>query len=573
MRLTIGNKIFAIAACMTLFVAVAAIISLYFVSSVNEEIKRVAEVYIPLSDIIDEIEVRALEQKILLERVPPRLYAGDGATEISQLRRDLKDRNRTFHQEFQMGLTLLRQAQKGEQFVDFKIKLERVTTQLEQVIGISKELGRQTEAILDMAGSPRGDKFEGLLASRHRLDTEFGRQIAVITEEVHGLTKQAADNASRAETWALRANITATAAAALLSLILAGFVSRGLVRPIHKLVAAARLVEKGELDVTLEINSRDEIGDLSHAFEEMTAELRVKALIKDVFGKYVDPRVVETLTKGEHAGLSDGERQVYSVFFSDIAGFTGISEMLTPKALVTLINAYLTEMSQPIHDSSGVIDKYIGDAIMAYWGPPFTPAEEHARAACQTALNQQARLVEFRKTVGEITGLRRDYPEIFTRIGIATGDVLVGSVGSERTRNYTVIGDTVNLAARLESLGKHYGTEILVSETTWQAVREIFEFREIDTIAVAGKSEAVRIFELLAVRGDIAPKHAARRDCFQAALHHYRAGAWPEARGGFAECLTLDASDRASQVILERLKALEAAPLTDWDGVWHFAHK
>ena len=573
MRITIGNKIFAIAACMTLIVAIAAINSLYFVSSVNDEVKRVADVYIPLSDIIDDIEVQALEQKILLERVPARLYAGDGAVEINQLRRDLKERNRTFQQEFETSLALLQQAQMGERIVDFKIKLERVTTQLEQVIAILKELGQQTEAILAVAGNREGEKFKDLLTARLKLDTEFSRQIAVITAEVHGLTRQAAHNAAQAETWALRANIMATAAAALLGLILAGFVSRGLVRPIHKLVAAAKLVEQGNLDPTLEVKSKDEIGDLSHAFEEMTAELRIKALIKDTFGKFVDPRVVETLTKGEHAGLSDGERQVYSVFFSDIAGFTSISEKLTPKALVTLINAYLTEMSEPIHDSSGVIDKYIGDAIMAYWGPPFTPADEHAQAACQTALKQQSRLIDFRKTVGDITGLRRDYPDISMRIGIATGDVLVGSVGSERTRNYTVIGDTVNLAARLESLGKHYGSEILVCETTWQSVREIFEFREIDTIAVAGKSEPVRMFELLAVRGDISPELAARRNCFQAALQHYRAGAWPEARQGFAECLARGAADSASEVMLARLETLEASPPADWDGVWHFAHK
>ncbi|MBT7286105.1 MAG: HAMP domain-containing protein [Rhodospirillaceae bacterium] len=558
---------------MTLIVAIAAINSLYFVSSVNDEVKRVADVYIPLSDIIDDIEVQALEQKILLERVPARLYAGDGAVEINQLRRDLKERNRTFQQEFETSLALLQQAQMGERIVDFKIKLERVTTQLEQVIAILKELGQQTEAILAVAGNREGEKFKDLLTARLKLDTEFSRQIAVITAEVHGLTRQAAHNAAQAETWALRANIMATAAAALLGLILAGFVSRGLVRPIHKLVAAAKLVEQGNLDPTLEVKSKDEIGDLSHAFEEMTAELRIKALIKDTFGKFVDPRVVETLTKGEHAGLSDGERQVYSVFFSDIAGFTSISEKLTPKALVTLINAYLTEMSEPIHDSSGVIDKYIGDAIMAYWGPPFTPADEHAQAACQTALKQQSRLIDFRKTVGDITGLRRDYPDISMRIGIATGDVLVGSVGSERTRNYTVIGDTVNLAARLESLGKHYGSEILVCETTWQSVREIFEFREIDTIAVAGKSEPVRMFELLAVRGDISPELAARRNCFQAALQHYRAGAWPEARQGFAECLARDAADSASEVMLARLETLEASPPADWDGVWHFAHK
>ena len=573
MRITIGNKIFAVAACMTLIVAVPAMVSLYFVGNVNDQVRRVAHFYIPLSDIVDDIELRATEHDVLLARVLPQLRNGDGAAAAGPMLRNFKDQDKIFQQELQAGLALFRSAQNEEKFVDFKVKLAQVTTQLEQAIRLYQDLAKQTAALLDTTANRNAESFEDLLAARLKLDTEFDRQIGIITQAVDVLTGQAAHNAAQAEVWALRANIAVTAAAALFGLIMAGFVSRGLVIPIHKLVAAAREVEQGNLAPALEINSKDEIGDLGHALEEMTAELRAKEMIKDTFGKYVDPRVVETLTKGEHVGLGDGERQVYSVFFSDIAGFTGISEKLTPKALVTLINAYLTEMSQPIHDTSGVIDKYIGDAIMAYWGPPFTPADEHAQAACQTALKQQSRLIDFRKTVGDITGLRRDYPDISMRIGIATGDVLVGSVGSERTRNYTVIGDTVNLAARLESLGKHYGSEILVCETTWQSVREIFEFREIDTIAVAGKSEPVRMFELLAVRGDISPELAARRNCFQAALQHYRAGAWPEARQGFAECLARDAADSASEVMLARLETLEASPPADWDGVWHFAHK
>lgn len=383
-----------------------------------------------------------------------------------------------------------------------------------------------------------------------------------MTSRAHG--KAIADG-----TWALRANIMAMISTALVGLILAGLISRGLVRPIHALESAVRKIQNGNLTLQIEVRSNDGIGNLTLAFNDMAAELRLKEQLKDTFGKYIDPRVVEQLTVGEDAGLGDGERRIYSVFFSDIASFIGISELLTPKSLVKLINAYLSEMSIPIQEGHGVIDEYIGDAIMAYWGPPFTPAEEHALAACRAALEQQARLIEFRKRVGEMTGLRRGYPYISMRIGIATGEVLVGSVGSERVRSYTVIGDTVNLAARLESLGKHYGTDILISEETWEAVRDDFELREIDTIAVSGKTESVRIFELLANKDDLTSEQMAQRDEFASALEVYRAGDWPAARRELANYLAQDASDGPARVMLDRLDSLEATASNDWDGVWH----
>ncbi len=573
MRLTIGNKIFAVAGSMTLIVAIAAMVSDYFIDVVNDEVERVAETYIPLSKTIGNIDRHGREQEILFQRLVRRIHTGVHQAGDADALKKFDDRGTGIETEYQAGLKSLQQAQAEEHFVDFKIELARLSTLLQQLDRVHQTLEDQNRTILHRLLKDSRAEVGDLLAVRLDNDLELAREVAVITHEVNQLTNQAARVAAKAEVWALRANIASTAAALLFGLTMAGIIARGLVRPIQRLVAAVGEVEKGNLTATLDVHTNDEIGNLANAFRTMTAELRIKEQIKDTFGKYVDPRVVESLTTGDDAGLGDGERRVYSVFFSDIAGFTGISEKLTPKALVNLINAYLSEMSQPIRDTDGVIDKYIGDAIMAYWGPPFTSSDAHAQAACRAALEQQARLVNFRLKVGEITGLRRDYPDVSMRIGIATGDVLVGSVGSEFTRNYTVLGDTVNLAARLEVLSKHYGTSMLISEETWQAIGDDFETCEIDTISVAGKTEPVRIFELLTEAGGLTPEQAAGRDGFEAALEHYRAGNWAGARKILAGGQTLGAIANPTQVLLGRLDDMEASPPQDWDGVWRFSQK
>ena len=197
----------------------------------------------------------------------------------------------------------------------------------------------------------------------------------------------------------------------------------------------------------------------------MVEQLRLKERIRETFGKYVDPRIVEGLISGP-ALATAGERRVMTVLFCDIRGFVGVSEEMTPQGLVKVMNRYFSTMSAPIRQHGGIIDKYIGDAIMAYWGPPFTADANQARCAAFAALDMLERVAPFRAELPDLLGLRNVPISFDIRVGIATGEALVGSVGSEVMMSYTVMGDTVNLASRLEGANKLYGGRILASEAT-----------------------------------------------------------------------------------------------------------
>jgi adenylate cyclase len=227
-----------------------------------------------------------------------------------------------------------------------------------------------------------------------------------------------------------------------------------------------------------------------------------------------------------------------------------------------------------IHAHHGVIDKYIGDAVMAFWTPPFSSGDEHAADACLAALAQQDAIERLRDRLPEITGMRRNPPELVVRMGIATGEGVVGTIGSDAARSYTVIGDTVNLASRLEGINKLYGTSILLSEDTFRLAQGVIEARELDLITVAGKTEPVRIYEVLGPAGALTAEQGALRDRFASGLAAYRRQAWDEAQGHFESCLATNPDDGPARLFLDRIALLrETPPPVDWNGVWHLLEK
>ncbi|MEX2200770.1 MAG: adenylate/guanylate cyclase domain-containing protein [Dongiaceae bacterium] len=283
-------------------------------------------------------------------------------------------------------------------------------------------------------------------------------------------------------------------------------------------------------------------------------EQRKRKKIKRLFGEFVDPRIVDTII-GQVDIDEAGVRQKMTILFCDLEGFTRLAEGLTADQLIRFVNIYLTLMSEPVARHGGVTDKYIGDAIMAFWGPPFTDRNSHAVQACRAALDQRNRLDELRRQVAADIGPEIDVSRIDMRCGVATGEVVAGSVGPRQSRNYTVIGDPVNVAARLEAANKELGVRILVSEDTWHDAQSAFEFRELDRLLLRGRSRAERVFELLGARGEVADARTALRDRFEAGLVAQRRGDLGAARDAFAECVALAPDDRPSRLMLERVAA------------------
>ncbi len=463
--------------------------------------------------------------------------------------------------------------EKGSRFGD-TARLLRLGNHLSDFIdGTRGRLNDEIARLLPLLDA--GDE-KAIADGLERVDTlrdELDRQLDTVRTEMIDLLKADAAATARKQRIVLLVAILLTALAAALGLVFSVIVSTGLTRPVRRLLEGARAVEAGKLDETLTVTSQDEIGHLTVAFNSMVEQLRVKERIRETFGRYVDPRIVEGLISGP-ALAAEGQRRVMTVMFCDVKGFVGVSEEMTPQGLVKVMNRYFATMSEPIHQHGGIIDKYIGDAIMAYWGPPFTEIADEARCACLAALDMLERVPSFREALPDIVGLRNVPISIDVRMGIATGDAVVGSVGSDVMMSYTVMGETVNLASRLEGANKLYGTRTLLLEATAQAAGAAIETREIDRVFLPGQGRSQPVFEIMGRGGALSPEQKELRTRYAEGLAAYRARRWEEARLAFGAALAAVADDGPSLTMLDRIGRFAASPpADDWDGAWRIEQK
>jgi adenylate cyclase len=297
-------------------------------------------------------------------------------------------------------------------------------------------------------------------------------------------------------------------------------------------------------------------------------ETRQKKFVKDAFSTYLAPSVVKNLLESPEKLVLGGEKRVITAFFSDVQGFTSISESLPPEELVELLNEFLTEMTDIILRHEGTVDKFEGDAIIAFFGAP-NDLENQAEVACMACIDMQKRLSELRK---KWQGQGR--PELRMRIGLCTGPAVVGNMGSRSRMDYTMMGDTVNTAARLEGVNKVYGTYTMISESTYQAAGGWIRARELDAINVVGKKEPVKIYELIGYPSDVDEHVQKVTEIYSRGLAAYRSRQWDKAAAYFKKAVSLRPEDRASRTMVERCRRYKADPPPEtWNGAFTMTTK
>ena len=320
-------------------------------------------------------------------------------------------------------------------------------------------------------------RARSLAEARQRLVTidglrqQLGERLEAMRAGMFATLQAISKEAQDAEARARIATIVVFVLSSILGLGVAALGAMRVIRSIKSLVLGAEAVEGGNLDTRIQIASRDEIGRLAASFNRMTEGLRMRDRIRETFGRYVDRRIAEQLI-GSHDLLAErGERRDVAVMFCDLAGFTALSERVEAEQLVRFLNAYFSVLAREIAATEGIIDKYIGDAVMAYWCPPFVPQDEVALRSADAALlclRQVPAITAF--SARDFRRRHQAYdPRI--RIGIASGQSITGSIGAKERRNYTVIGETVNLASRIEAATRLYRTTNLVCGRTAEAIR------------------------------------------------------------------------------------------------------
>ena len=286
------------------------------------------------------------------------------------------------------------------------------------------------------------------------------------------------------------------------------------------------------------------------------------------FKKYVPSDLVSILIRDNQNAEIGGKKQCLTLMFSDIENFTGIAEKTKPEELIGRLYDYFSLLAHTITDNKGTIDKYIGDSIMAFWGAPVDiETKTHARLACRSALTCQMQGFNLSNIWS-----REGKPSFRTRFGIHTGEVVVGNMGSDERINYTVLGDSVNLASRLEGLNKYYGTEIIASGATHELVKDEFEFRLLDKITVKGKVLPIFIYELLAEKGKIDQKVLKIYDVYEMGLNYYFDGDWDKCIH-YMNFVIDRIDDSAAKVIKERAEKFKLNPPANWSGIYAFDKK
>ena len=467
---SIRRKIVGIALGLVVLMIATSILSTLMANRVGHLLDELSNKYVPAYGDLARAHVRSLEGALALRQmVIAKMQTPPDDAAFAQRMQIYRTKDAEVTQEAEAARKLIVSIIEDTSTPSDNVALAHVDGQIEAAVTeVRRFLNEENSRLISQLEAHDFPEVQRSLQRSDAFRDEFNQRIdqirAGMLAQVHASAATVMVDQQRA-TWI---TVIVTAIAAILGLLFAGLVGAGITRPVRLLLQGTRDVEAGQLDRSIDVVTRDEIGQLTAAFNRMVGQLRQKEQMRRTFGRYIDPRVAEGLIN-QSAAATEGQRRTMTVMFCDMKGFTGLSEGMTPQGLVKVMNRYLSTMSEPIRAQQGIIDKYIGDAIMAYWGPPFTDEADAARLACLAAIDMMGRIGGLRKELPELLGVRSIPTECDLRIGIATGEALVGSIGSEFMMSLTVMGDTVNLASRLESANKFYGTRYLVPQATISA--------------------------------------------------------------------------------------------------------
>jgi len=570
---SIRRRIVAIAVGLIILMVATSVLSMVMIGRIGHLLDELTARYVPANAHLTRITVLSLERALALRRMmiakmqePP-----DEAT--YKLRKQLYDaKDAEVDREAEAARKLINAIIDDMSTPSDNAALARIDGRIDTLM--SEFRVHLKEASAELVSALNARDFAAVRSGLERTDTlrdELDEKLDAVRAEMSKVSYGAIATIKSEQTQSVLISAIVTLLAAIVGLIFAHIVSGGIIHSVRQLLEGTRAVEAGHLDQSIDVTTEDEIGQLAAAFNRMVVQLRDNRRVRETFGKYIDPRVVEGLIDRPALTAAEGQRRVMTVLFCDLKGFTSLSEGMTPQGLVKVMNRYLSTMSEPIRTHRGIIDKYIGDGIMAYWGPPFVDEADHARFACLAAQDMIDHIATLRREIPELLGVRGTPMETCDlRIGVATGEAVVGSIGSDVMMSYTVMGDVVNLASRLEGANRAYGTRNLVSERTIAAVGDAVEVREIDRVVVAGQTHSEVIFEILGRKEELTPQQLASRDKYLEGLAAYREQRWEDALGALNASLEALPGDGPSMTLHRRIEKFKTDPPSpDWEGAWH----
>jgi adenylate cyclase len=569
--LSLSAKFVGLTAGLILLLSITAFISLRSSDTTVREIKAVVNFAIPAYGALARSHIRSLEQGVELRRtllLAENPAASDDAIALHQ--QAFFTAQQGFRSEFANAKRLLEQEKESTSSEMTAAALGRLQETLPALTSLGDTYQTEASACIEKAAMRDLIGAHNCLVVVDRLRDRITEKLEGSRAGMFAVLQQMATDVDAQQKWAEKATMVVFVLSSILGLGVAAIGASRLIRAIRSVVHGAEAVERGNLETRIEMKRGDEIGRLAASFNRMTEGLRMRDRIRDMFGRYVDPRIAAQLIEARDRTAERGDRRDVAVLFCDLAGFTGLSEQVEPERLVLFLNAYFSQAAREIAATDGVIDKYIGDAVMAYWCPPFVPESEAAARAAEAALRCLERLPDLGATARQIFSGDTIHYEPRIRIGIATGSGITGSIGAEARRNYTVIGDTVNLASRLEGANKIYGTANLVDGRTAKALRGKFELREIDRVLLPGIDTAQTLFEILGRKGAAAPERQALTALYEQALVAYRRRDWPAAQASLEEAQRLAPEDGPTRTLQARIETLIVTPAArdGFSGVW-----